>query len=148
MTTLPALQNPALMADARYPDFVAVQRHAVDGYGLQRLNKDDRFILVAAGPDVALIELLVGIAGSSLLALASWHDVGCFFAERQQDKWEFSLEGGGGFFTISHATLVRVCAVIDAMRAGHVSEFGESLTDDEWDRRYGWARDGRLDHPS
>lgn len=43
-----------------------------------------------------------------------------------------------------HTTLVRVCAVIDAMRAGRVSEFGESLTDDEWDRRYGWAHESGL----
>lgn len=131
MTTVPALQYPALQADARYPGYVAVQRHAVDGYGLQRLCKDDRFIVVAAGRDVPLIELLVGIAGSSLLLLASWHEVGCFLAEREGEHWKFSLEAGG-HFDISHATLVRVCAVIDAMRAGRVSEFGESLTDDEW----------------
>lgn len=143
MTTLRALEYPALQADARYPGYVAVARHAVDGHGLQRLCKDDRSILVAAGRDVPLIELLIGIDGSSLLALASRYEVGWFFADREGEHWEFSLEAGGSF-TILHATLVRVCAVIDAMRAGRVSEFGESLTDDEWDRRYGWAHESGL----
>jgi hypothetical protein len=62
MTTLPASEYPALQADARYPGYVAVQRHAVDGHGLQRLCSGDRSILVAAGRDVALIELLIGVA--------------------------------------------------------------------------------------
>jgi hypothetical protein len=132
-----------LVADARYPGFVATERHAVDGYGLQRLCKENRFVVVAAGPDVALIELLVGIAGSSLLALASWHEVGWFFAERVGDRWEFSIEAGG-HFTISHASLVRVSGVIDALREGRVSDVGESLDADEWDRRYGWAHESGL----
>jgi hypothetical protein len=143
MTTLPASEYPALQADARYPGYVAVQRHAVDGHGLQRLCSGDRSILVAAGRDVALIELLIGVASPSLLVSASWHEVGWFFAEREGEQWEFSLEAGGNF-EISHATLVRVCAVIDAMRAGRASEIGESLTDDEWDRRYGWAHESGL----
>ncbi len=143
MMTPAVLEYPPLVADSRYPGYVAIQRHAVDGYGLQRICKGDRHTVVAAGRDVPLLELLVGIAGSSLLALASWHEVGWFFADREGDSWEFSLEAGG-HFAISHATLVRVCAVIDAMRAGRVSEFGESLTDDEWDRRYGWARESGL----
>ena len=143
MTTLPGLEYPALPADARYPGYVAVARHAVDGHGLQRLCREDRFVLVAAGRDVPLIELLIGIDGASLLPLASRYEVGWFFADREGELWEFSLEAGG-CFTISHATLVRVCAVIDAMRVGRVSEVGESLTDDEWDRRYGWAHESGL----
>ena len=139
----PALEYPALQADARHPGYVAVQRHAVDGHGFQRLCRDDRSILVAAGHDVPLIELLIGIDGASLLALGSRHEVGWFSAEREGERWEFSLEAGG-CFAISHATLVRVCAVIDALRAGRVPEFGEALTDDEWDRRYGWAHESGL----
>jgi hypothetical protein len=132
------------MADRRYPGFVAMQWHFVDGHGLQRLRKDHHDVVVAAGPDAPLVELLVCNTYRPWPSNDWIYEDGWFFAERTGDEWSVSLEGGGGQFLMAHATLLRLCAVIDALQLGHVPDLGESLDADEWDRRFGWARESGL----
>jgi len=132
------------MAEPRYPGFVATQWYAVDGYGLERLSRGDRWIWVAAGPDAPLIDLLVAIAYKPWDTADTVDETGWYFAEREGEQWHFSLEGTRGTFSIAHASLLRVCAVILDLQAGRQPQFGETLDADEWDRRYGWARESGL----
>ena len=132
------------MADRRYPGFVAVEWHFVDGHGLQRLRKDHRDVLVAAGPDAALVEMLVSNTYRPWPSSDCIYEDGWFFAERSGDEWSVSLEGGGGQFSITHATLLHLCDAIDALQLGNTPDVGESIDADEWDRRFGWARESGL----
>lgn len=132
------------MADPRYPGFVAIQRHTINGYGLQRLRKNDRHVIVAAGPDVPLVELLVALSGKPWSDHDWFDEQGWYMAERTGDDWHISLEGGYGSFTIAHATVLRVEAVIQALEQGKTPEIGEALDADGWDRHFGWAKESGL----
>ncbi|HRI64142.1 MAG TPA: hypothetical protein PK156_07885 [Polyangium sp.] len=132
------------MPDKRYPGFVTVQWHCVDGRGLQRLRKDHHIVLVAAGPDAPLVELLVSNTDKPWRSSDFIHEEGWFCAERIGDEWSVSLEGGGGQFSMPHAMLLGLCEVIDALQLGNTPDLGEALDADEWDRRFGWARESGL----
>lgn len=133
--------------DKRYPGFEAFQWHVIDGHGLRclrSLHKSETNVIVAAGPDAPLLELLTNLSEEPFVETDFVHEEGWYLAERIGDQWEFSLAGGQGQFSMSHAVLLRVFAVIHALRLGNVPDQGEVLDADEWDRRFDWAKESGL----
>lgn len=133
--------------DTRYPGFEAFQWHVIDGHGLQRLRslqKSESSVIVAAGPDARLLELLTNLPEEPFIETNFVYEEGWYLAERSGDAWEFSLAGGGGQFTIFHAVLLRVFGVLHALHLGKTPEEGEVIDADEWDRRFGWAKESGL----
>lgn len=130
--------------DTRYPGFEAFQWHVVDGYGLQRLRNGEKTVTLGAGPDAPLLELLVNLAREPFVETDFVYEQGWYCAERTGDEWSVSLEGGRGQFSIAHSVLLRVFAVIRALESGRIPEEGEAIDADEWDRRFGWAKESGL----